>query len=174
MAKRKMKIETWDDAKTAMESYATLRCEVDKQKLLLDEAVRTAALTFGEATEKAARELDTLEKDLLKFAKAHPIDFTTAPDGDGRSFEHAGARLRARKLPDKVKIEGEEAAVEYLARFRPEYVRFAPSADRAALLVALQDGDTDLVRALGEHGISIDRGKDKFSVEVVKAALQRQ
>jgi hypothetical protein len=167
---KNMTIRTWEDAQAAMEIYAQQAAELATHLGCLDAALAKVRATYQRHTELTTAELAEMETVLEKFAAEHKVEFKAAPDGDGRSYEHAGVSIGFRKLPDKVGLPRGEAkkqvSLEYLAQYRPEFVRRTPEFDLLALLPALKEGPLEQIKALAEHDITLRPGKDQFFLKV--------
>jgi len=165
-----MEINTWQDADRALERFAAAEAESDAQLAALDLAFANVRARHQLDRDLTTAELAKLEAALKKFAAAHKAEFKAAPNGDGRSYEHAGAVLGFRQSPGRVEIRKEEETIEWLRDFREgTFVRVVHEANREMLLDILRQGvlakDKRLVETLAAHGITF-RQADKFFLEV--------
>lgn len=165
-------IDTWEQAECLMVEYADLAAERATEQAHLDADIAEIRALHAEDLQRLDSQLSTLNSQLESFAAEHKTDFKAAPDGDGRSYEHAGVTIGFRKLLDKVKLPHGEAkkavSLEYLVQYRPEFVRRTPEFNLLALLEALKDADPEssLVKALAEHDIKLKPGRDEFFLKV--------
>jgi len=175
MAKAKVQesavsIRTWSDADEAMQRCASKQTLIAIKRAEMDAEILAITEKYADSVGNAELILAANEQALERFASDHKAEFKAAPDGDGRSYGHAGITIGFRKLLDKVALpRGEakkEVSLEYLEQYRPEFVRRTPEFDLVALLAALKDGDSDLVKALADHGITLRPGKDEFFLKV--------
>jgi len=163
-------IESWEQAEFLMVQVADLSAARAKKQAALDAEIAQTRARHDEALQRLDFRLSTLNSQLEDFSAAHRSEFKAAPDGDGRSYEHAGVTIGFRKLLDKVSLPRgdakKEVSLEYLEQYRPEFVRHTPEFDLIALLPALKEGPPELVKALAEHGVTLKVGKDEFFLKV--------
>lgn len=165
------RIESWGDADFAMADYAVESARLANLQAALDDALAKTRAGYEHEIKEITDRLSATEAALEEFTVSRKSEFKAAPDGDGRSYEHARVAIGFRQHPDKVGLPRGEAkkqvALEYLVQYRPEFIRSTPEFDLVALLATLKDGSTDVVRALDEHaGITLKPGKDEFFVKV--------
>jgi hypothetical protein len=163
-------LEAWGDADFAMADYAFESATLAKIRAGLEDTLASIRASYQLKIFEHEERLKATEAALEQFADSRKAEFKAAPDGDGRSYEHAGVSIGFRKLLDKVALPRgdakKEVSLEYLAQYRPEFVRRTPEFDLMALLPALKDGSPDVVKALAEHGITLKVGKDEFFLKV--------
>jgi hypothetical protein len=166
----KLEIGNWEQADVAMGLYAMQAARLAEYQAAIDKALAQVRATCHREFELLGAEMGETEAALKQFADSRKSEFKAAPDGDGRSYGHAGITIGFRKLLDKVALPRgdarKEVSLEYLEQYRPEFVRRTPEFDLIALLAALKDGDSDLVKALAEHGITLKAGRDEFFLKV--------
>lgn len=170
--KPEARIENWQEAEAAMLDYA--RAEAEESELLAeqDAELNRIRARFDSRLKPHQEGLAEMHAALKEFADLYKAEFKAAPDGDGRSYEHAGVLIGFRKLLDKVALPRGDAkkqvALEYLAQYRPEFVRRSPEFNLIALLDALKNADPQsiLACALAERGIVLKPGKDEFFLKV--------
>jgi len=164
------KVESWEQAERLMIEYADAAAERAIEQADLDAEIAQAKARYAKSLQTLDSQLSTVNCGLEAFASAHKAEFKPAPDGNGRSYEHAGVTIGFRKLLDKVGLPRGEAkkqvTLEYLCQYRPEFVRRTPEFDLVALLPALKDGSPDVVKALAEHDITLKPCKDEFFLKV--------
>ena len=162
-------IDSWDAVQCAMEQYADQAANLAQRRAWLDDALAKVRATYAAEIAAGEKALEEIEASMEAFALAHKTEFKPAPAGDGRSFDHAGVTVGFRKMPPSVKLPhrtaDREAALNYLQIYRPSLVRLAPEFDKPAILRTLDDGGEVLAKALGEHGIKLNPGKDEFFVK---------
>ena len=163
-------IETWGDADFAMIDYAKHASLLAGVKATMENEITALRKAYDEDIREIEERLKATEAALEEFTNARKAEFKAAPDGDGRSYEHAGVTIGFRKLPDKVGLPRADAkkqvSLGYLCQYRPEFVRRTPEFDLVALLPALKDGPPEQVKALAEHDITLKPGKDEFFLKV--------
>lgn len=165
--KEKLEIGNWQEADTAMFLYRERCAKVQKLNVALDEALTKVQASHLADLETAEGLVDKSLAALKKFAQARKAEFKPSPNGDGRSYEHAGVTLGFRQSPGRVEIRKEEEVIEWLRDFREGvFVRIVHQADREALLEILRSAQDDrLVGTLAAHGIKFEQ-KDRFFLEV--------
>lgn len=169
-AKSADEIKSWEQADAALRLYAEFSASLAKTRAKMDAEILGITEKYADVIGNAETALTALDSQLKAFALEHKAEFKAAPDGDGRSYEQAGIAMGFRKLLDKVALPRGDArkqvALEYLAQYRPEFVRSNPEFDLVALLAALKDGDAALVKALAERAaIVLKPGRDSFFIK---------
>jgi len=169
--KTKIEIGNWDEANVAMGLYALQATRLAEHKAAQESALAKVRATYEREFERLAEEMSAKEAALEEFTVSRKAEFKASPDGDGRSYEHSGVVIGFRKMLEKVALPRGDAkkqvALEYLEQYRADFVRRTPEFDLVALLAALKDGDSALVKALAERGIVLKPGKDEFFLKVV-------
>ena len=163
-------VDSWEQAESLMDQVADLAAGRARMQAELDCALAQTRARFTANLQNLDSQLSTLDSRLEFFAAEHKSEFKAAPDGDGRSYEHAGVSIGFRKLLDKVALPRgdakKEVSLEYLEQYRPEFVRRTPEFNLVALLAALKDGDAALIQALADHDVKLKPGKDEFFLKV--------
>lgn len=167
--KTKLEIRNWQEAESAMLAYREALVREQRANVALDEALTKVQERCQPELQDAENAVAGLLDALKKFAQSKKSEFKPAPNGDGRSYAHAGVTLGFRQSPGRVEIRKEEEAVEWLRDFRRgELVRTIHEPNRELLLEVLRRGvDQRLVETLAAHGIRYEQ-KDKFFLEVEK------
>ena len=162
-----MEIQTWEEADRALAKFAEVEAELAKQGAVNQMVLQELAAKYERAIRADSEKRELVAKALKKFAVAHKAEFKAAPNGDGRSYEHAGAVLGFRQSPGRVEIRNEDKTIDWLRDIRNgKFIRIVHQANREALLEALRDGsDQRLIEVLASHGITFRQG-DKFFLEV--------
>lgn len=173
--KSETSIRTWEDAEEAMVAYAAVQNIIARDRAKMDAEILAITEKCSDSVGNAELAAQRLAQELEAFTREHKAEFETAPDGDGRSYTHAGVVIGFRKLLDKVALPRgdakKEVALEYLVQYRPEFVRSTLEFDLIKLLAALKDGAADVVRALAEKaGITLKPGKDEFFLKITRNA----
>lgn len=165
-----LKVESWEQADAAMERYASKQTYLAIERALMDADILAITEKYADLIGNAELGAECIAQALEQFTNSRKAEFKAAPDGDGRSYEHAGVSIGFRKLLDKVALPRGDAkkqvSLEYLQQYRPEFVRLHPEFDLVKLLAALKDGDAALVDALADHDIKLKPGKDEFFLKV--------
>jgi phage host-nuclease inhibitor protein Gam len=171
LKEKNMEIKTWEEADRWLQHFVTRKARLNNCEARRDEELAALRNRHQYQIDLASQEVSDVEAALKKFAAAHKAEFQAAPNGDGRSYEHAGAVLGFRQSPGRVEIRNEEKTIEWLRDCRNgRFVRLVHEPNREALLQALRpspDGDQRLIESLAAHGITFQQ-KDKFFLELNK------
>jgi len=162
-----MKINNWEEADRALAKFAQVEATLASAAALHQTLAQELQANYDRLTRVDLEKHALLEKALKKFAVSRKNEFMPAPNGDGRSYEYAGAVLGFRQSPGRVEIRNEEKTIEWLRDIRNgKFIRVLHEPNREALLEALRDGsDERLVEVLAAHGITFQQ-KDRFFLEV--------